>query len=89
MLNQKLQKLQTLLTQSSAIEHPKISHRLSKTIKQTKKVSQVSSTDNPLYKEIKRKILEWKNVKITKGTHAYRCYGILIMLSFYISLIMN
>ena len=63
------------------IEHPNTSRKLSKTIRQTEKVSQVSSanknSDNPLYSETKKteKFLNKNNVKITKRSHAFKGYA--------------
>ena len=53
-------------TKSTIIEHAKTSHKPPKTIKQPKKLSQVSVADNPLHSEtIKCKNL--LNEKSTKG----------------------
>ena len=40
---------------SVIIDHPKISHELSKTIKQARRVSQISSIGNPLCSERKKR----------------------------------
>ena len=39
---------------STIIEHPKTSHKLSKTIKLAKKLPQIGGADNPLYSETKK-----------------------------------
>ena len=39
---------------SAIIEHPKASHKLSKIIKQVKKVSQIGGADNHLHSETKK-----------------------------------
>ena len=63
------------------IEHPKTSRKLSKTIRQTEKVSQASSANknsvNPLYSETKKteNFLNKNNVKITKRSHAFKGYA--------------
>ena len=69
---------------SVTIEHPKTSHKLSKTIKQAKKCDQVGGSDNsstsPFYSETKKKEKIFdekhntKNSKITKQSHAYKGY---------------
>ena len=62
--------------ESFTIEHSKTSRKLSKIIKQTKKVSQVGtgkSSNNHLYGEEKSKhFLNEKTVKITKRSHALK-----------------
>ena len=54
-------------------EHPKISHKLSKTIRQAKKVG----FNSPLYSDTKKceNILNKKKVKITKQAHAFKGYA--------------
>ena len=60
----------------SIVQHPKTSYKLSKTIKQAEKVSEVGGADNYLYSETKNSenFLNEKNAKITKWSHAYRGY---------------
>ena len=53
------------------IEHSKISHKLSKTIRQVKKVFQLVFNSS-LYE---KKTFEPKNVKIAKRTHAFKGYA--------------
>ena len=62
---------------SAVIEHPKTSHKLSKIIKQVKKVSQIGGADNHLHSETKKNENFWKekNVKITKRLHSYIGYA--------------
>ena len=73
---------------SAIIEHPKTSHKLSKIIKQVKKVSQIGGADNHLHGETKKmKIFgSKKNVKITKRLHSYigyeSTYNVKILKSF-------
>ena len=55
-------------------EHPKTSHKSSKTIRQAKKVD----SNSPLYCDTKIKnknFLNGKNVKITKRAHAFKGYA--------------
>ena len=59
------------------IEHPKTSHKLSKTIRQVEKVSKEIDVNqrstSPLYSTTKKwKMFEWKNAKLTKRSHAYK-----------------
>ena len=60
------------------IKHPKASHKLSKFIRQSEKVSQVSGADKnfdtPLYNEIKNVKFFWmkKNQKIAEQSHVYK-----------------
>ena len=64
---------------SVIIEHPKTSHKLSKTIRQAGKVSQVGSgkSGSPLHSETNKLNIFWKkkNVKITKRPHAFKVYA--------------
>ena len=59
------------------IEHPKMSHELSKTIRQAEKLSQVSYNSS-LYSNTKKKnknFLNKKNVAPTKRGHSFKDYG--------------
>ena len=63
--------------ESVTIEHPKTSRKLSKTPRQAKKVSlegSGKSSNIPLYSETK-KGEKYLDVKITKRSHAYKCYA--------------
>lgn len=66
---------------SIKIKHPKMSsHKLSKTIKQTKKVSRIVGYGNftsLFYNETTKHeiFFDEKNAKIMKRTHAYKCYA--------------
>ena len=53
-------------------EHPKIAHKLSKTIRKTK-----VDSNSSLYSDTKKseKLLNEKTVKITKGVHAFKGYA--------------
>ena len=68
------------------IEHPNTSHKLSKTIRRTKFVSQVGAgkiSNNPLYSEATKS--EKKNAKITNQSHSTghaSTYSIKILNSF-------
>ena len=68
-------------------KHPKPSHKLSKTIIQAEKVSQVGSNSS-FYSDTKNneKFLNEKNIKITKRAHAFRgvasSYNVKILKSF-------
>ena len=67
--------------ESVTIGHPKISHELSKTLRQGKKFSQIADAgktySSPLYSDTtKRKtLLNEQNSKITKRSHAYKGYA--------------
>ena len=69
-------------------EHSKTSHKLSKTIRQAEKVSQVGS-NSFLYSDTKKVKMFWKkkNAKITKRAHAFKgyasSYNVEILNSFY------
>ena len=54
-------------------EHQKTSHKLSKTIRQAKKVG----SNSPLYSDTKRVKIFWKieNIKITKRAHPFKAYS--------------
>ena len=58
---------------SDITEHPKTSHKLSKTIRQAEKVSSNSS----LYSQTQKieNFLNKKNIKITKREHAFKGYA--------------
>ena len=59
------------------IEHPKMSHELSKTIRQAEKLSQVSYNSS-LYSNTKKKnknFLNKKNVAPTKRGHSFKDYA--------------
>ena len=80
---------------SVTIEHPKASHKLSKTIRQAKKVFEVGAGENfnrPLYSETtkSKKYLDAKSAKVTNRTHTYKryasTYSIKILNSFYLEL---
>ena len=55
------------------MEHPKTSHKLSKTVRQAEKVG----SNNSLYSNTKKceNFLKEKNVKITKREHAFKGYA--------------
>ena len=57
------------------IEHPETWYKLSKTIRQAEKVSQVGS-HRSLYIDTKKgeNVLNKKNIKITKRAHAFKGY---------------
>ena len=61
---------------SAAIEHRKSSQKLSKTLKQAEKVFQLNGADknttSPLYSETKKNLLDKKDAKITKKSHALK-----------------
>ena len=61
---------------SVIIKHPKTSHKLSKTIRQTEKVCKVGSNSS-LYSDTKKRenFLNEENVKITKRAHAFKGYA--------------
>ena len=60
--------------------HPKILHKLSKSIRQAEKVSQVGSNSS-LYSDTKKwKFFKQKNVKTTKQKHIFKVFQVLIML---------
>ena len=61
-------------------EHPKTSHKLSKTIRQAENIGSNSS----LYKDTKKSqnLLNEINLKITKQEHAFKGYASTIMLKF-------
>ena len=61
---------------SVIIEHPKISHKLSKTIKQAEKVCQVGCNSS-LYNDTKKVNIFWikKKVKITKQAYAFKGFA--------------
>ena len=65
---------------SAIIDHPRMSHKFSKTVRQTEKVSQVGpskSSINSFYIETKktRTFFKRKNVKIAKQAHAFEGYA--------------
>ena len=64
----------TVDIKSTITEHPKTSHKLSKTIREAKKVGSLSFTNSPLYCDTKKSenVLNEKNVKITKGAHDFK-----------------
>ena len=70
----------TLLVKKSVItEHPKTSHKLSKTIRQAENIGPNSS----LYKDTKKShLLNEINLKIAKREHAFKGYASTIMLKF-------
>ena len=60
-------------------EHPKTSHKISKTIRQARKVS----SNRVLYSDKKsEKFLNEKNVKLTKREHALKAMQLLAVLKF-------
>ena len=66
-----------LIKKSAIREHRKTSYKLSKTIRQAKKLNSNSS----LYSDTKREnFLNEKNVKITKQEHAFKGMQVLILL---------
>ena len=57
------------------MEHPKISHKVSKTIRHVQKVYQVVFNSSYIKIQKKLKFFVLKNVTITKRTHAFKGYA--------------